>query len=228
VQSHLAEAEAQVKWVEDDRGMKDIDVFESAGLLTPRTIQAHCTYLAPSDLNRVRDSGTSIAHCPLSNTYFSAQPFKLREALSTGVKVGLGTDIAGGYSVDMMCAMRQAVIVSRMRENEKVAKGEKSAEGENENLAINWKESLYLATRGGAIALNLPPGTGVFEVGAPFDAQQISVYDAIRKAGIGPIDFFDEVNGIEEDLVEKWWCIGDTRNRRKMWVQGVEVTRDEM
>ena len=108
--------------------------------------------------------------------------------MKSGVKVGLGTDIAGGYSVDVMCAMRQAVIVSRMRENEKVAKGEKLSDGENENLAINWKESLYLATRGGAVALNLPPGTGIFEVGAPFDAQQSNAFSAFSPFDNSPTE----------------------------------------
>jgi cytosine/adenosine deaminase-related metal-dependent hydrolase len=41
-------------------------------------------------------------------------------------------------------------------------------EGEG-NLAIDWKESLYLATRGGSVSLGLK--SGLFDVGAPFDAQ---------------------------------------------------------
>ncbi|KIL61377.1 hypothetical protein M378DRAFT_129848 [Amanita muscaria Koide BX008] len=218
VQSHMAEAEDLIRWMESERGMKDTNMFDTSNLLTPRTVQAHCTYLSDSELDHVHDTGTSIAHCPLSNVYFSARPFKLREALRSGVKVGLGTDIAGGYSVDVMSAMRQAVVVSRMRESERVTKGEKH----DDSLAINWKESLYLATRGGAIALNLPLGTGAFQVGAPFDAQQINVYDLNSGSGIGQLDFFDanEVFEIGEDVVEKWWCIGDTRNRSRMWVQG--------
>lgn len=40
---------------------------------------------------------------------------------------------------------------------------------EGDALSIDWKESVYLATRGGAVALNLT--SGEFVVGAPFDAQ---------------------------------------------------------
>jgi guanine deaminase len=138
------------------------------GLLTPRTIQAHCTFLNSQALGQIHDRQTAIAHCPLSNAYFSAEPFRLREALSKGVKVGLGTDIAGGYSIDIMNAMRQAVIVSRMREGSRLVSAQKDID---ENLAIDWKEALYLATRGGALALDLPSGVGMFQVGAPFDAQ---------------------------------------------------------
>jgi guanine deaminase len=117
--------------------------------------------------------GTAVAHCPLSNAYFSAKPFPLREALQLSVAVGLGTDIAGGYSVDIMDAMRQAIITSRMREGAKMmARTEGLQEGlPEQSLSIDWKESLYIATRGGAQALDLPPGSGLFQIGAPFDVQ---------------------------------------------------------
>jgi len=112
-----------------------------------------------------------VAHCPLSNAYFSAKPFPLREALDLNVKIGLGTDVAGGYSVDIMNSMRQAVAVSRMREGDRVVKAEPEREYENieKNLSIDWKEAIFLATRGGAMALGL---SGKFEVGAHFDAQE--------------------------------------------------------
>ena len=222
---------------------EDSDAYAvQADLLTPRTVQAHCTYLTESDLDLVHKTGTAIAHCPLSNVYFSARPFKLREALHAQVPVGLGTDIAGGYSADIMSAMRQAVIVSRMRENDKVVAKSGKEDGK-ENLAISWNEALYLATRGGAIALRLPEGTGIFAVGAPFDAQQsrfstlyipsfalmdriVNVYDPTTGAGIGPLDFFDTPAGIEEEMIEKWWCVGDTRNRSAVWVQGTRLQQN--
>jgi guanine deaminase len=40
-----------------------------------------------------------------------------------------------------------------------------------EALSVDWKEAIYLATRGGALALGLPQESGAFQVGAPFDAQ---------------------------------------------------------
>lgn len=88
--------------------------------------------------------------------------------MDRGVKVGLGTDIAGGYSADIMNAMRQAVVVSRMRQGRETMEQAKSA-AVKKNLAIDWKESLYLATRGGSISLGL--NSGAFKAGAPFDAQ---------------------------------------------------------
>ncbi|KZP31446.1 Metallo-dependent hydrolase [Athelia psychrophila] len=233
VQSHLAEAHDQVEWVKAERGMDDIDVFDGHKLLTPRTIQAHCTFLEPPSLSRLCERGTSVAHCPLSNAYFSAKPFPLREALQNSVKVGLGTDVAGGYSLDIMNAMRQAVITSRMREGNRImepTEGEGIDKEARRSLAIDWKEALYLATRGGALALGLGQGSGMFQIGAPFDAQCIRVVDSQTKKGVGPIDFFqdgleitDKI-GISEVMVEKWWCLGDASNRDGMWVQGLRIT----
>ncbi|KAJ7069647.1 hypothetical protein C8F01DRAFT_1207243 [Mycena amicta] len=226
IQSHLAEALDQVEFVRSQRGAEDIDVFDRSGLLTPRTIQAHCTFLDIPSFNRLQECGTAIAHCPLSNSYFSAEPFHLREALDAGVKVGLGTDIAGGYSLDIMNSMRHAVSVSRMRQGTKQIKAAESGDAEtNSSLAINWMEALYLATKGGADALGLR--TGAFVIGAPFDAQQILLFDS-EGNGVGALDFFDLegadiLQAVTLEMIEKWWCLGEKSNRVSMWVQGAKL-----
>ncbi|KAH8998581.1 hypothetical protein EDB92DRAFT_1791476 [Lactarius akahatsu] len=226
VQSHLAEARDQMKAVQESRGMSDLEVFGRARLLTPRTIQAHCTYLTPEEFSRLAQHGTAIAHCPLSNAYFSGRQLALREALDRGVRVGLGTDIAGGYSVDIMGAMRWSVGMSRISEGTRLEQsGCQATALIQATVSVNWKEALYLGTRGGALALGL--GGGVFKIGAPFDAQQICLLNPnSAPAGIGPLDFLaSNLQSFELSLemVEKWWCVGDTRNRTGMWIQGRQV-----
>ncbi|TBU44458.1 Metallo-dependent hydrolase [Dichomitus squalens] len=245
IQSHMAESHDQVQWVRAERKAEDMDVFAQHSLLTPRTVQAHCTFLSPSELSSLAKTGTAVAHCPLSNAYFSARPFRLREALAAGVPVGLGTAIAGGYAIDIMSAMRQAVVVSRMREGGRVMardsakRGSKATDREegkdvdqeelkDEPLSIDWKEALYLATTGGAVALGLPQGIGTFAVGVPFDAQCIELYrnDAVGIRDVGAVTFFDDPRpqGLTLDMIEKWWCLGDTRNRCGVWVQGRHIS----
>lgn len=99
--------------------------------------------------------------------------------MDLGVRAGLGTDVAGGYTTDIMNAMRQAVITSRVRESHRsecnigVQAQEQSPAGTKDqftSLAVHWTEALYLATRGGAEALGL--NSGSFTPGAAFDAQQ--------------------------------------------------------
>ncbi|OSD07262.1 Metallo-dependent hydrolase [Trametes coccinea BRFM310] len=238
IQSHMAEAHDQVQHVLVEHGEADLDVFRNSNLLTPRTVQAHCTFLSSEELHEVAATGTAIAHCPLSNAYFSAEPFRLREALDAGVRVGLGTDIAGGYSVDIMNAMRQAVAVSRMREGARTVSKMRSTSpaadvdqetDDDKPVSIDWKEALYLATRGGALALDLPEGCGTFTVGAPFDAQWIELVVAERDGeAIGELEFFDDatkpgVAPLDLEMVEEWWCLGDSRNRRGVFIQGEVV-----
>ncbi|KAF8133807.1 Metallo-dependent hydrolase [Boletus edulis] len=227
IQSHLAESFAEAKWVRDDHQIEDIEVFKKYNLLKRGTIQAHCTFLTSEELDELVVNQTAVAHCPLSNAYFSEKPFPLREALDKGVLVGLGTDIAGGYSIDILSSMRHAVATSRMREGARALESQSglATGGEGKSLAVEWKESLFLATHGGALALGLET-CGEFRVGASLDAQQISVVDWERQAGIGALDFFDldpECDGLTLDMIEKWWCMGDARNRVAMWVQGRQL-----
>ncbi|QRV86670.1 amidohydrolase family protein [Ceratobasidium sp. AG-Ba] len=215
IQSHLAEAHDQVDYVRQSRGKSDLEIFHDTGLLSSRAIFAHCTFLEIPELGRLREAGCAVAHCPLSNAYFSTLPFRLREALDMGVKVGLGTDVAGGYQVDMMGAMRQAVITSRMRNGFQTELVPGDAP-----FSIDWKESLYMATRGGAIALGMK--SGIIEPGAPFDVQRIDFFNAAGE-GLGDMDFFDVPTMLTEPIVEKWWCLGNSANRLSMWVQGRKI-----
>lgn len=53
----------------------------------------------------------------------------------------------------------------------------------------------------------------------------VSVFDWERQAGVGALDFFDLDSecGLTMDMIEKWWCMGDGRNRIGMWVQGQQL-----
>ncbi|GFZ50530.1 hypothetical protein JCM24511_08287 [Saitozyma sp. JCM 24511] len=213
VQSHMCESADQMEWVESTRGRKDEEVFDQAGLLGPKTVQAHVTSLTPSLIELVKKRGVTLAHCPLSNVYFSDAQFPLREALDAELKVGLGSDIAGGYALSLQTAMRQAVAVSRLREGTRretqrdMARGLSHAERPEPEIAreepitsatvpsagpsslrVDWMESLYVATRGGKKAMGLG---GCFEVGMEFDAQKIELASATHPSGTGPLDFFD-------------------------------------
>lgn len=58
----------------------------------------------------LRERGSAVAHCPLSNFFFGDGSLDVRRLMDKGNKVGLGTDVAGGYSPSMLSAMRTAVL----------------------------------------------------------------------------------------------------------------------
>jgi len=139
------------------------------------------------------------------------------------VEVALGSDVAGGYTLDIMTAMRCAVTTSRMREGHEVVKQASNAEQtavDRASLNIDWKEALFIATRGGALALGRD--FGLFKEGFSFDAQQIQLFQDDGE-GIGLLDLFGQSKGLDAELLEKWWCLGDCSNRQRVWVQGKRV-----
>nr|ODN91031.1 guanine deaminase [Cryptococcus depauperatus CBS 7855] len=233
IQSHMCEGRDEIDLVLKCQGMDDEKVFDKFGLLGKKTLQAHVTYLTEQMSKLVKDRGVTIAHCPLSNQYFSERQFPLREALDADLSVGLGTDIAGGYSPSIHTAMRQAVIISRMREGDRCEKHgcsfgtmKKEEEGGGRNLRINWKEAIWTATRGGKVGMGL---NGALDVGMEFDAQLIELANDENLTGTGPLDFFElvaEDTNSEEwwiDALERWWSSGDGSNRKGMWTQGVQI-----
>lgn len=63
------------------------------------------------DLVKARESG--ISHCPNSNFSLDSGILDVRSCLNRGIKVSLGTDVAGGYSSSILDAIRQTIIASK-------------------------------------------------------------------------------------------------------------------
>ncbi|KIR32192.1 guanine deaminase [Cryptococcus deuterogattii MMRL2647] len=235
VQSHMCEGRDEIDMALKTKGLDDEKVFDKFGLLGPQTLQAHVTYLDDGLAQLIKERGVTIAHCPLSNQYLSERQFPLREALDASLSLGLGTDIAGGYSPSVHTAMRQAVIISRMREGDRCESlgcsfgtVKKEEEGGGRNLRVDWKEAVWAATRGGKAGMGLG---GALEVGMEFDVQLIELASEENPTGTGPLDFFDLADSQLDtdtdewwfDALERWWSNGDERNRKGMWVQGAKI-----
>lgn len=82
------------------------DVYASAGLLTDKTIMAHCIHLDEAELSAMRSAGAGVAHCANSNCSIRSGNMDVRRVAEAGVKVGLGTDCSAGYSLSVLDAMR--------------------------------------------------------------------------------------------------------------------------
>ena len=113
-----------------------------------------------------------MAHCPLSNAYFANAVFPARRALDAGVKVGLGTDIAGGASPGLLPQCAHAVTASRYLEDG-VDPGLSAHERGVSNSRIAITDAFYMATTGGAELLDLP--IGLLAVGRSFDALAVQL-----------------------------------------------------
>ncbi|KAJ3055005.1 hypothetical protein HK097_000084 [Rhizophlyctis rosea] len=216
IQTHLSESHAEIEMVEKlhPECSSYTAVYADHGLLTNKTVLAHCVHLSPSERKLVYDANAGVAHCPNSNFSILSGVCNVRRLLQEGIKVGLGTDVAGGYSASMMDAMRQAVIASKVTfMNSRDA----SKDGRKPWQPLNLGEVLYLATLGGAKVLGVDGVVGNFEVGKEFDAVLVDL-----KPGDGRcVDVFGH-DGIM-DSIEKFVYNGDDRNIAKVWVGGRQV-----
>merc|ERR1712083_116984 len=63
---------------------------------------AHGVHLTHDERKQLAEARTGVACCPLSNTFFAGGVFPLRRAQLEGLRVGFGTDVAGGYSPSLL------------------------------------------------------------------------------------------------------------------------------
>ena len=89
-------------------------VYDAHDLLTPRTVLAHAIHLSAGERRLLKERGSGISHCPVSNTSLSSGLCPVRELLDEGIPIGLGTDVSGGYSSSILVAAREAGMVSRI------------------------------------------------------------------------------------------------------------------
>lgn len=167
VQTHCSESDWQHRHVRQRFGRSDAQVLDHAGLLGRRSVLAHGTFLGDDDVALLRERGAAVAHCPLSNVYFSDAVLPLRAMLEAGLRVGLGTDIAGGPSASLFETARQAVACSRLLEHGTDPRLDPAARGRADSR-IDFRTAFRLATAAGGEALDLP--IGLFRPGFAFDA----------------------------------------------------------
>ena len=162
VQSHLSESKGEIAWVSElcPEARFYGDAYERFGLFggagTP-TIMAHCVWSEGQEEDLIKENGVYVAHCPQSNVNLASGIAPVRSFLNKGIKVGLGSDVAGGCHISIFRAMSDAVQVSKLYW--------RLVDDSETPLTIN--EAFYLGTAGGGSFFGK---VGSFEEGYEFDA----------------------------------------------------------
>jgi len=203
IQSHISENRGEVEWVKQLHPdcKSYADVYDTYGLLNNKTIMAHAIYLTDEEKKLFIQKGVGISHCPLSNIALHSGFMCLREM--PDLKVGLGTDVSGGYSPSMLTAMRSAIVAATVH----YCSGEK--------CYMKWEEAFHLATMGGAEVIGESSKLGNFEPGKEFDALVVD-----PEVENSPFDVFDAT---PLEIFEKFIFLGDDRNIVEIYVKGKKV-----
>ena len=164
-QSHLSENPGEIAWVAElCPGTKFYgESYSRYGLFgggVP-TVMAHCIYSPDDEAALMKQNRVMIAHCPTSNENVIAGIAPAAHYLRGGWRVGLGSDVAGGQTLDLFTVMATAVQVSKLRWRY-IDQSEKP---------LTMVEALYMATVGGGdFWADFGEKVGLFEDGYAFDA----------------------------------------------------------
>ena len=152
--THLSENKAEISWVSELFPDSDgyLDVYDKSSLLGRRSVFAHGVHLHDHECQRLSETNSAIAFCPTSNLFLGSGCFNLKQAEAFDINVGLGTDIGAGTSFSMLTTLNEGYKTQQLR-------GDK----------LSPFKSFYLATLGGAVALDLEGIIGNFTQGAEAD-----------------------------------------------------------
>jgi guanine deaminase len=118
MQTHISESPGEIALVKKlFPNAKDYtDVYDQFGLLGPRSLFAHGIHLSEREACRFHDSGSTVIHCPTSNTFLGSGLMSmphLRKS-SRPVQLGLATDVGGGTHYSMLATMGEAYKVQML------------------------------------------------------------------------------------------------------------------
>ena len=119
LQSHLSENPKEVEWVKelcpDSKGY--LDAYDKRDCLNQSrfsTVMAHCVYSDEAEMKLLKERDVFVAHCPQSNICLSSGIAPVRKFLDMGIKVGFGSDIAAGYSLNIFNQAVEAIGLSKL------------------------------------------------------------------------------------------------------------------
>lgn len=213
IQSHCSESDWAHDFAKERFGKNDAFALHDFGLLQEKSVMAHSNFLEEDDQDLFAETGTAIAHCPISNAYFANSALPLKAFQKKGIEIGLGSDISGGFSPSLYDNIRQSVMSSRMLEdgvNPSLPAEERGVP--NSHITVN--EAFYFATAGGGESLSLPIG----KIGENY-TWDVQIIDTKRVST--PLPIFGEEALI--DTFEKMMYLTRPEHIREVWVQGEKV-----
>lgn len=117
IQTHLAESARECAAVDalfpDDENYTA--VYDRHGLLTPRTLLAHCVHLSDDEWQLIALRKSVVVHCPGANTFLQSGVFDYDAAREHGVRLALGSDVAAGPDIAMPRVARAMIETAKLR-----------------------------------------------------------------------------------------------------------------
>lgn len=154
LQTHLSENHQEIAWIKtlfpDARDY--LDVYDSFGLLGPRSVFGHGIHLSDMELKRLAETQSSIAFCPTSNLFLGSGLLDVARIEAAQIPLSIATDVGGGTSFSLLRTLAEAYKILQLQ-------GQK----------LHSLKGLYMATLGNARTLHLDSLIGNFVTGKEAD-----------------------------------------------------------
>jgi cytosine/adenosine deaminase-related metal-dependent hydrolase len=182
-----------------------IQYLKSIGILSPKTSLIHANEVNGDDIKIIKDSKSSIIHCPRSNSFFKSNKLPLRKILDNNIIAGLGTDSL--YSNDSISILDELKYARKIHNNlqidrENIKYNDKDLIG----YGVSSKELFEMATKNNAKILNIPFVTGTLEKNSYAD---FVIFKIPENLELNEINVFDEIINLEEKDILKVFIGGE-------------------
>ncbi len=113
--THLCETKDEEKFMLEREGIRPLEYMEQVGWTGSDVWYAHGIWFTDEELQRLADTGTGVAHCPVSNMKLSSGVAKIPQMLKMGVPVGLAVDgSASNDGSNLLEEMRVCYLLHRL------------------------------------------------------------------------------------------------------------------
>lgn len=204
MQTHLSESPGEIAFVKElfPKARDYTDVYDHFGLLGERSLFAHGIHLSARECARLSESGSTVVHCPTSNTFLGSGLMSMPWLREKGrpVHLGVATDVGGGTSYSMLATLGETYKVQMLAGYKPTA-----------------HELFHMATRGNAGRLRIEHETGALEHGKFAD---IVVLDPEATPVLASRH---ELSASLEDVLFSLMILGDDRAVTATYVKGRKV-----
>ena len=159
---HLHETATEVDSAVAESGTRPFKRMSDLGLLAPNLQTIHMTQLLDGEIEQLALHGVHVVHCPESNLKLASGFCRVKDLISAGVNVCIGTDgAASNNNLDMLEEIRSAALL---------AKGVSL-----DATAVSAHQALAMATINAARMMALDDKIGSLQVGKIADITAIDV-----------------------------------------------------
>ena len=177
----------------------DTEIYERAGLMAcGPVIGAHFIFPSEEDGRILKRNGGFAVQCPDATVNVIAGIMGTAALAEQGIRLGLGSDVAAGYSLGIHSQAAKAVQLSKI----------KAFYEPETSRAIPFAQAFYMATKGGGEAFG---NVGSLAPGYAFDTLVIG----------GLADPFRSLSPAE--TVERFCGMGETRHIRARFLDGKKL-----